>query len=120
MFKAAHIVQVAIVLSLLGACASSKTAAPPADPMSAATPASPSAGSAASLEPVAGRAPIQSGVSTNSSDGVRDADGRLKPNLQAYAADVSRTRNIPLEHVLGILDDAQFNATVVRLMAPSK
>lgn len=47
-------------------------------------------------------------------------NGQLKPDLQAYAAEVARTRNIPQEQVEQLLASARYNADAARLMAPSK
>jgi len=52
--------------------------------------------------------------------GFRQADGRLIPEIQAYAQEVARVRHVPLTHVETLLKDAQYNATAARLMAPAK
>src|SRR5690606_16933398 len=63
---------------------------------------------------------IQAGTSVARAEGFLLADGRLKPDIQAYAKEVSERRRVPLPHVESLLQSAQYNATAVKLMAPSK
>jgi membrane-bound lytic murein transglycosylase B len=63
---------------------------------------------------------IKAGTSIVSSSGFLQANGELTPNIQAYALEVSESRNIPLKHVEGLLKNAEYNATAARLMTPSK
>src|SRR5690606_11632164 len=46
-------------------------------------------------------------------------DGSLTPDMQAYAAEVARTRQVPLAHVESLLHTVSYNATAARLMKPS-
>ena len=63
---------------------------------------------------------IQAGSSTAGASGFTQANGQLKPDIQAYANEVAHTRNIP-QHVLeALLQNAQYNETAARLMSPSK
>lgn len=48
-----------------------------------------------------------------------DADAHLLPELEAFAQDTARTRNIPLQDIRALLSAAQYNDTAVRLIQPS-
>lgn len=73
------------------------------------------------LTPAPEAAPsIQAGSSTATASGFTQENGQLKADIQAYAIEVARTRNIPQQDVEALLQSAQYNATVSRLMSPSK
>lgn len=63
---------------------------------------------------------IQAGTSTPAASGFTLESGELKPDIKAYAEEVARTRNIPQASVEALLQDARYDATVARLMSPSK
>src|SRR3546814_5843924 len=68
--------------------------------------------------PVPPPPPLTTGTSRNNTEEFVDASGNLKPDLLAYARDVSNTRDVPLQQVDAILRDAQYNPTVARLVTP--
>lgn len=45
--------------------------------------------------------------------------GKLRPEVQAFAQNLAAERNLPLTPIEAALRDAQYNATVARLIAPS-
>ncbi|HLV27587.1 MAG TPA: lytic murein transglycosylase B [Burkholderiaceae bacterium] len=47
-------------------------------------------------------------------------DGKLDPDIVAFAKQVSDRRGVPQAHVLSLLQEAQYNATAARLMSPAK
>src|SRR5690606_6331929 len=49
-----------------------------------------------------------------------DSNGRLKPDIQAYAQRVAATRGLPLNHVQALLEDARYDAKAAELMSPAK
>ncbi len=119
MFKPARVLQAVVVFALLGGCAATQ----PIAGSSAETPAQASANpipGATQIKRLADAAPIRAGSSINSAEGFLDADGRLKADIAAYAREVAQTRRIPLAQVEALLKQAQYNATVAKLMAPSK
>jgi membrane-bound lytic murein transglycosylase B len=74
----------------------------------------------AQVSPRVAAAPaIQAGISVNQAKGFTDANGKLLPDIQAYAQEVSQTRNVPLSHVTRLLQAAHYNPKVARLMTPS-
>lgn len=123
MFKPARILQATSIFLFIAGCGTTQTAAlAPTQPQAAASGLTINGGSTAQV-PAGVAIPgasIKAGASINSSSGFLQADGALTPGIQAYALEVSQTRNIPLPHVVGILKDAQYNATASRLMAPGK
>ncbi|UHL65172.1 lytic murein transglycosylase B [Paralcaligenes sp. KSB-10] len=112
MFKPARILQAAVLVTFLGGCATTKTAAISPAPAQAPAPVN-TAG--ASLPPH-----IKAGNSTSSTEGFVDARGQLKPDIQAYAREVAQTRHVPLNRIEVLLKSARYNATVARLMTPGK
>lgn len=63
---------------------------------------------------------IQAGSSIPAASGFTLENGELKADIKAYAEEVARTRNIPQANVEALLQDARYDATVARLMSPSK
>lgn len=63
---------------------------------------------------------IKAGHSQAMASGFTQQDGSLKPDIQAYAAELSATRNVPLETVERLLQSARYNADAARLMSPAK
>lgn len=119
MFKPVRILQVGSIAVFLAGCAANKTAALPQAPQGSSAaaihvPASPAAPAPGSTDS------IGAGSSVVGRTAYRQADGRLIPSIQAYAQEVARARHIPLAHVEALLQDAQYNATAARLMAPAK
>ncbi|MBB5217097.1 lytic murein transglycosylase B [Parapusillimonas granuli] len=117
MFKPARILQVAALSLSLAGCASTQTAAPMA-PNIAPDPAGRPGEAAAGMNPPAESTSIKAGSSVPRAEGFLSADGRLKPDIQAYAQEVSQRRGVPLGHVESLLRAAQYNATAAKLMAP--
>ncbi|NYT61389.1 lytic murein transglycosylase B [Alcaligenaceae bacterium] len=119
MFRPVRILQVTSVFLLIAGCGTTQTSAitpaPSKAPATVATHAAPPTGFTAQTSPA-----IKAGVSTVGSNGFLQADGRLTANLQSYAQEVSQVRGIPLPYVVAILENAQYNATAAKLMAPSK
>ncbi|HLU14953.1 MAG TPA: lytic murein transglycosylase B [Burkholderiaceae bacterium] len=64
--------------------------------------------------------PISAGESTPGPMGFTQDNGKLNPDIQAYAAEVARTRNIPQQTVEALLREARYDETVARLMSPAK
>jgi membrane-bound lytic murein transglycosylase B len=119
MFKPVRILQVGSLAIFLAGCAADKTSALAQAPQS-----SPPAVAAPDPRPAI-HAPssadsIKAGSSVPGRQGFRQPDGRLIPEIQAYAQEVARVRHVPLTHVETLLKDAQYNATAARLMAPAK
>lgn len=119
MFRVARILQVCLVFFLLEGCAATKTVAvstPLAAPQAAIEASKPRPAATADA---GSPASIKAGSSINSAEGFVNADGSLKPDLQAYAREVATSRNVPLDRVQSILKQARYNATVAKLMTPS-
>src|SRR5690625_874010 len=64
--------------------------------------------------------PVRAGESTPGPRGFTQDNGELHPDIQAYAAEVARTRNIPQHTVEALLREARYDETVARLMSPAK
>lgn len=64
--------------------------------------------------------PIQAGSSVPAAAGFTLENGELKADIKAYADEVALTRKIPQANVHALLQDARYDETVARLMAPSK
>ncbi len=112
----------AMLLALSG-CASQGTATsrPEAPPQAAIAPKTGQAMPPGGLTPppALDTAPIQAGHSEPEAGEFTLSDGRLRPDIQAYAEEVSRTRNIPQAQIVRLLGAARYDAEVARLMAPS-
>jgi|TARA_R100001143_G_C3358053_1_gene133769 membrane-bound lytic murein transglycosylase B len=128
MFKAVKVLQASIVMVLAGCASAPNVATSQAqspdtaihDNPASAGPASETITTLAYVAPRAAEAPaIQAGGSINQAKGFTDANGRLLPDIQAYANEVSQTRNVPLNHVTRLLQAAHYNPKVARLMTPS-
>lgn len=132
MFTPVQLVQVVFLSMLLGGCAAnqpkvaSDSQLAPADegkknpdsvgrPGPGASHSGPQAVLAAAPEPVS----IAAGISIADASPLHNPDGSLSANLQAYAQEVSRVRNLPLSQVETLLKEAQYNATAARLMKPT-
>ena len=126
MFKPVRILQVAVFNLMLAGCATTHhDTAPDSTPDEAhantAAPAITAQTPAAPALPLATPEPapsIQAGRSIPGNSSFLQPDGRLTPDIQAYADEVARTRNIPIKHVEALLKQAQFNAATAKLMAP--
>lgn len=66
------------------------------------------------------RAPIKAPAPPSSRNSFVDANGELEPGVKAFALEVAQTKEVPLNYVRDILRLARYNATVARLMTPSK
>lgn len=118
MFKPARVLQVAVVFALLAGCASTQPIAGPANASSAQAATGQSA-SPTQIKRLADAAPIRAGLSINNAEGFLDSNGRLQADIAAYAHEVAQTRHVPLKQVESLLKQAQYNATVAKLMTPS-
>ncbi|RTZ40998.1 lytic murein transglycosylase B [Candidimonas sp. SYP-B2681] len=122
MFKAARILQATSVFLLMAGCGTTQTSALSAEQLGAKAGAEANSQittSAPTREALA-ETSIKAGTSIVSSSGFLQANGELTPAIQAYALEVAGRRNIPFDHVEGLLKDAQFNATAAKLMTPGK
>jgi len=133
MFRRSRILQAVLPALLITACASHQSAeliAAPQPPvagqtLSQASSTTLAATSENTLAPANLGAPpalpeIQAGTSTPGNQPFVLENGALQPDIQAFAVEVARLRQLPLEHVRALLLDARYNATAARLMAPSK
>lgn len=134
MSKLLHVMQITALVLLVAGCASSQTTALPLAKSQAAvyadTTQSPPKGSAAALPPKPANTPInqaapsgpsvKAGQSSANTTQYVNAQGNLIAPIQAYAEEVALTRNIPQPKVVSVLQQANYNATVARLMTPSK
>lgn len=103
--------------ALLEGCAAPQS---PAVPASASQPP-PNVEHITSQQPIsAPRAPIQPAVPPSNRGSFLTPTGELEPDIKAFALDVAQTRQVPLNYVEDMLRLARYNATVARLMAPSK
>ena len=135
MFRRTRILQAVLLTLLTTACASRPTAeiqhgAPAAGAPTQAGPAAGAGGTgpqvgamiatptSADLAEPSALPEIQAGRSETGSRAFTRADGTLEPDIEAFADEVARLRQVPLQHVRALLLDAQFNATAARLMAP--
>lgn len=127
MFKAVKVVHACIVLVLAGCASAPNVATSQAQSpktanqnASALVDATSETTTLAQVSPRAAKAPdIQAGTSVNQAKDFTDTNGQLLPDIQAYAYEVSQTRNVPLNHVTRLLQAAHYNPKVARLMAPS-
>ncbi|WP_397476135.1 lytic murein transglycosylase B [Pusillimonas sp.] len=113
MFKPVRILQVAAAV-LLGGCASSQTAHPPAAQQ--ATPAT------QAPAPVGQGAdwPRRAASASSGPHAFTGNRGQLKPEIQEYAQNVAAKRGLPLAHVEALLQDAHYDAKAAELMSPAK
>lgn len=65
-------------------------------------------------------APIRSGTSVAQPGPLLNADGSLPAPMQAYAAEVALTRQVPQAHVEKLLGTVSFSEQAYRLMSPGK
>src|SRR5690606_5431538 len=116
MFRRTRILQAVLPALLATACASQQAVheAPSAGPVAATT-----AGTAA-LTPHPAIPDIEAGKSEVSSRPFVNSDGRLQDDIEDFAREVSRLRQLPPDHVRALLQEAQYNATAARLMSPAK
>tara|TARA_R110000851_G_scaffold333485_1_gene513748 strand:- start:18161 stop:19354 length:1194 start_codon:yes stop_codon:yes gene_type:complete len=123
MFKAVKVLQASIILVLAGCASAPNVATSQAQKTNQPAVADAPPRTTTTLvhvSPRAKQAPaIQAGTSINQAKGFTDANGQLLPDIQAYALEVSQTRNVPLEHVTRLLQAAHYNPKVARLMTPS-
>ena len=115
MFKATRVLQAVFICAVLYGCAARQ---PAALPKQATPPTSPSETSF--VRPAADFPSVRAGRSVDSAEAFTLSDGKLTPDIQAYAREVSLTRGVPLETVELLLSRAQYNPTVSRLMSPAK
>lgn len=120
MFKPARLLQVSFFSLFLASCASTEPTSLPAAAPTPSAPAQPTDSAGYTPTPMAEPEPIKAGQSIISTAGFLQDNGQLKPNIQAYAQEVADTRGVPLGHVEALLKQAQYNASAVKLMTPSK
>ncbi|WP_454006512.1 lytic murein transglycosylase B [Alcaligenes sp. Marseille-Q7550] len=122
MFRPTRILQAALIALTTAGCA--------ATPPKAASPRAEAAGPASSIAPertagvvaiksLAEPASIRAGESRSGRTLFFTAAGQLSEDIAAYARDVSRTRQVPLDVVTDLLLQAQYNPTAVKLMRPT-
>lgn len=128
MFRPIRMLQLGTMLCLVAGCASgnsshdsaSASSTPETVVQAGAGVASASRVPLAPLPTLPDPAPsITAGSSTPAASGFTQENGLLKPDIQAYATEVSRTRNIPQHTLEALLKDARYNETAARLMSPS-
>jgi len=120
MFKAVRVLQTGCLIAALAGCASAPVATGHTGAATLDATGGLSGSAAQQVAPRAPRAPsIEAGQSGGTTKGFTDAQGRLLPELQAYADEVATTRHIPPGHVKRLLAAARYNTTVVKLMTPS-
>lgn len=133
MFRPIRMLQLGAVMCFLAGCASGTTphgvshmennggATPPTNQGEASPPAATRAGRPLwRAEAPEAAPPIQAGSSVPGASGFIREDGELKADIKAYADEVALTRKIPQAGVHALLQDARYDETVARLMAPSK
>lgn len=130
MFRRTRILQAVLLALLTTACASQQTAQTGSSPQApvALTQAAGGGGSttgtaayaAPALQPSRSLPEIDAGRSEASARPLTGPDGKLDPNIVAFAKQVSDRRGVPQAHVLSLLQEAQYNATAARLMSPAK
>src|SRR5690606_19817691 len=130
MFRRTRILQAVLLALLTTACASQQTAQTGSSPQApvALTQAAGGGGSttgtaayaAPALQPSRSLPEIDAGRSEASARPLTGPDGKLDPDIVAFAKQVSDRRGVPQAHVLSLLQEAQYNATAARLMSPSK
>ncbi len=122
MFRPTRILQAALIALTTAGCAATppKTASPRAE---AAGPASSTApernAGVVAIKSLAEPASIRAGESRSGRTLFFTAAGQLTEDIAAYARDVSRTRQVPLDVVTDLLLQAQYNPTAVKLMRPT-
>ncbi len=135
MFRRTRILQAVLPALLTTACASQQPSPPAGEVQTPVSVAQKSANDtatpgqtrpdtfadqAANLAAAAALSEIRTGKSEPSGKPFVLADGRLEPDIQAFATDVARIRQLPVSHVESLLAEAQYSATAARLMAPGK
>lgn len=115
MFKPARILQAGLIMFSIAGCA-----APPV-PTAPTVQNSSSSSSVQGIKPTAAVSPL---ITVGDSQAARTqyhlADGNLSPWLAEWANELATQRDIPLDTVISLLKEANYNAEVARLMAPSK
>lgn len=125
MFRTIRVVHLSALLYLVAGCASGGTT-PDGDRSDISAPKISAATSVKTEEPVpqftapAAAPSIEAGFSVPGASGFTQSDGSLKLDIQAYANEVARTRNIPQHLIEALLQDANYDASAARLMAPAK
>lgn len=121
MFKPLHVLQATFLLVLTSGCA---TTTPLDMPQPETTPIQNTVTREHNVQidmnMVHHPAPIRSGTSIAQPGPLLNADGSLPASIQAYAADVAHTRQIPLAHVEKLLGTVSFSEQAYRLMSPGK
>jgi membrane-bound lytic murein transglycosylase B len=124
MFKPARILQATSIFLLLAGCGTTQTIALSQEQVQKSSPNTTAAAAVPVVPPAASviAAPSESitaGTSLPGTLAFLQPNGELTPNLQAYAAEVAKRRNVPQQHVDRLLKSAQYDATAARLMAPA-
>ncbi|WP_343835687.1 lytic murein transglycosylase B [Castellaniella ginsengisoli] len=114
MFRPTRILQVAVASLFISGCASSHSGSePPAAPLTEAINQT-----IVSNDRInSNRTPSPGKQGAQPGDFV-GADGRLLPEVQAFARETAAAHALPLEDVEALLAEARYNATAARLMAP--
>ena len=113
MFKPVRILQVAAAV-LLGGCASSQTTQPPA------TAQTPHVAPASTPMSQGTNWPRRAASPGSDPQAFTDSRGELKPEIHEFAQNLAAKRNLPLAHVVALLEDARYDAKAAALMSPAK
>lgn len=135
MLRIRYMARTGLILCLLTGCATQGTplapdARQPSQPQDAPdnasqakTPATSASGLPASqayTSPPPAAPSIQAGTSQPGQMPFTQEDGALQPDIQAYAKEVAKTRNIPQATVEQLLQSARYNERAAQLMTPSR
>jgi len=119
MFRRTRILQ-AVLLALLTTACASQQATDISVPRASATPgSSDTPATVAGLDPADDAPEINAGSSEVSSRPFSTSAGMLDQDIESFANEVARLRQLPLEHVRALLLEAQYNASAAKLMTPS-
>ena len=108
MFRPTRILQVAVASLFISGCASSQSGSKP-----------PSAALAgATNQTIVSNNRINSSRTPPARGDFLGPDGRLLPEVRAFAQETARANDLPLNEVEALLAEARYNATAARLMTP--
>lgn len=123
MFRPTRILQAVLIALSTAGCATTTSQAPSSDtkPNNDAVFLSPTKKTdAITIKALAEPLSIQAGESRSGRTQFFKLNGELNDDIAAYAQEVATARDIPLEMVTDILQQAQYNETAAKLMRPTK
>ncbi|WP_395029820.1 lytic murein transglycosylase B [Alcaligenes aquatilis] len=123
MFRPTRILQAVLIALSTAGCASTTPQAPSSDtkPNNGAVFLTPTKNTEAiTIKALAEPQSIQAGESRAGRTQFFKLNGELNDDIAAYAQEVATARDIPLDLVTDILQQAQYNETAARLMRPTK